>query len=248
MVNISIYHTNVLEGSDVTTTGVADGSSSLYVFDDKLSFAFTTAAGVSGTVFQIDQPADDVRDFRYLALMNHVGMDGGTAIVTTYPTAARNTPTVIISGAITADPMLFDADSVQSGKRFVDAELIASGTNSVQLGEMGLVSKFVSPKSPVVNVSSSTALRTTFIPMPNSERRGIQHAPPGRSKTYRITGLTKAEAIEWRDRYAENKAIKILILTDDLEETYPVLWNTALPQSRELDVYTVELEFVEVRL
>lgn len=234
-----------MEGSEVTATNVATGSSALYLYDDRLSFKFASTG--TSTVVEVDQPANNVRAFRYLTITDH-DLDGGTAVVRTYATANRVTPDAVISGSITsADPMIFDAGSFQSGKQFIDVELTSSGL-PMTVGEVGLLSKFDSPRAPTINVPTKVVPRRTFIDLPNGERRSISHAQPGRVKSYRITGLTQAQVTEWIDIYEASEGIRLLILSDDEEIIYPVVMNKALPKTRELDNFSVDVEFVEIRL
>jgi len=208
-----------------------------------LSFKFATEG--AQTTVQIDQPSDDVKDFQFLALIDH-NCAGGTAIVKTYPTDARLTPTAIISGTIGSDdPYLFDAGSVQSGKQYIDVEL-DMGTGTMSIGELALFTKFDSPRAPLVNVPTKLVPKRTYIDLPNGERRSLRHAEPARVKSYRVSGLSQIQAESWLQIYGENEGIKLVILTDDEEETYPAIMSKALPKSRELDVFSVELEFTEV--
>ena len=111
-----------------------------------------------------------------------------------------------------------------------------------------LLTEFQSPKAPSVNVPTKVNPNRTFIPLPNGERRSIQHAQPVRLKSYRVTGLTQAEAQSWLDVFNANEGIRLVIVSDDEDETYPSLMNTELPKNRELDNFTVDLEFVEIKL
>lgn len=227
----------------MTATGIVENGSAIYLYDDRLSFHCATEG--AQTTVQIDQDADDIKDFRYLILMSH-NCAGGTAIVRTYPTDARLTPTVIISGAIGSDdPYIFDAGSVQSGKQYIDVEL-QMGESSASIGELGLYSKFDSPRAPLINVSSKLTPNRTYIDLPNGERRSIRHAEPTRLKSYRVSGLSRAQSESWLQVYGETEGIKLVILTDDEDQTYPAIMSKALPKSRELDIYSVELDFMEV--
>jgi len=235
-----------LDGSTVTATGVATGSSAVFLFDNRLSFAFATTG--SETTVAVDQLTGNVQDFRFLALIDH-DLAGGSAIVKTYPTSSRVTPTAIISGTITSsDPMIFDAGSVQSGKQFIDVELTASGTNTMKIGELGLFSQFTSPRAPSVNVPTRISPRRVFIDLPNGERISISHAQPVRVKTFRITGLTEAQVQTWIDVYDSAQGIKLVILVDDESSVFPTIMNKLLPTTRELDNFSVDLEFTEIRL
>ena len=86
------------------------------------------------------------------------------------------------------------------------------------------------------------------VDLPNGERRSIQHAKPARVKSFRITGLTQAEAQLWLDIYEATEGIKLVILVDDESKTYPTIMNKVLPKSRELNNFSVDLEFVEIKL
>ena len=226
----------------MSATNVATNGSAIYLYDDRLSFKFATSGDT--TTIEIDQPAGDIKDFQFLALVDH-NCAGGTAIVKTYPTGSRITPTTIISETVSSDdPYIFDAGSVQSGKQFIDVEL--SGTESLSIGELALLTKFDSPRAPLINVPTKIVPKRTFIDLPNGERRSLRHAQPARVKSYKISGLSPAQAESWLEIYGETEGIKLIILTDDESETYPVIMSTALPKSRELDNYSVDLEFAEV--
>ena len=232
-----------MDGATVTATGVAEGGSALYLYDDRLSFKYATEG--PQTTIQIDQPADEVKDFQFLALIDH-NCAGGTAVVKTYPSDARLTPTAIISGTVgSEDPYLFDAGSVQSGKQYLDVELDV-GTGDMSIGELGLFTKFDSPRAPLINVSSKLIPNRTYIDLPNGERRSIRHAEPARVKSYRVSGLSRIQAESWLQIYGENEGIKLVLLTDDEDETYPAIMDKALSKARELNLYSVELDFTEV--
>ena len=176
----------------MTATGIAANGSAIYLYDDRLSFKCATEG--AQTTVQVDQPSDDVKDFQFLALIDH-NCAGGTAIVKTYPTDARLTPTAIISGTIGSDdPFLFDAGSVQSGKQYIDVELDVSdvgATATMSIGELALLSQFDSPRAPLVNVPSKLVPKRTYIDLPNGERRSLRHAEPARVKSYRVSGLSQ---------------------------------------------------------
>ena len=108
MANLSLYHQNILSSASVTATELEALSSPRFLSDDRLSFKMT-ATGIH-TLVQIDQPGSAVEPFEFLVLVDHA-MSGGIAVVTTYPTAARVTPTVVFSGSLTADdPNVIDPE------------------------------------------------------------------------------------------------------------------------------------------
>ena len=88
----------------------------------------------------------------------------------------------------------------------------------------------------------------TIIALPNGERRSISHGSPSRTKSYRITGLTQAEAQSWVDVFEANEGIRLVILDDDQSAVYAGYLNKMLPQSREQDIFSIDLEFVEIRV
>ncbi len=211
----------------------------------------------SGTrsVFEVTQPVasgvSGFKTYQYAVLADH-NLAGGEIRVEVFSDAARTSleATTILDSSISAeDPVIIETTSglERTGDRYLTVNL--TGTNPTQsIGELMLVNKFDSPRAPLINVPSNTRPRRTYIDLPNGERRSIQHGQPSRVKNYRIGGLTEAQAQQWRDRFDANEGIRLITLTDDESETYVVLWNTALPRSRELDNFLVELEFIEVRL
>jgi len=246
MGNISILYASVLDDSTFAATNVSTESSVIYLADDRLSYQFATSG--TDTVVQVDQPGSSIDPWRYLVLAEH-SMAGGTAVVLTYPNSLRTTPTVLFSGTLTADdPNVTDLGS-ESSAQYIDVKLTASGVSStVRLGELGLMRKFESPRAPDINVGTSTNPKRTFIDLPNGERLSIRHAGPGKIKSYRIRGLTQAQAGTWLDIFEANEGIKLVYLTDDEGETYPCYMKQMFVQDRELNLFSVDLEFSQVKL
>lgn len=248
MGNISILYANVLDDSTLAATNVATNSSVIYLADNRVSYQFASAITGTQTVIQIDQPGSSIDPWRYLVLAEH-SMAGGTAVVLTYPNSLRTVPTVVFSGTLTADdPNVTDLGSEYSAQ-YIDVKLTASGVSStVRAGELGLMRKFDSPRAPDINVPTKSNPKRTYIDLPNGERLSIRHASPGKVKSFRINGLTQAQAVSWLDIFEANEGIKLVILTDDEGETYPCYLNQVFVQDRELNIFSVELEFSQVKL
>lgn len=246
MSNVSIYHKNILGGgSTVSATNVESLSSAAFAHDDRLSFSFTTTAQT--TTFQIDQPSNNVREWRYLAFAEHTDLAGGTAIVKTYPTVSRVTPTVVISGTIPSDSVaIMDAGSTQNAQ-FIDVELTASGS-TMSFGEMLLATKFDSPQRPGLGIETDHVPRRSFISLPNGERSSIKHAETVRIKRYNIPGMTLAQADTWSDLFDDGEGKELVILVDDREEIYPALMNQQITVTDNTNIVSIGLEFTEIKL
>lgn len=253
MSNISIYHNSVLDGATVTATGIADGSSASYVRDNLLSFKFATEG--TTTTFEIEQPVasgvSGLKSWEYLVLSDH-NLAGASFTLDTWEDSGRSSGAVRVfdDNIPNEDPFIFQNSTglLRTGDGSLQLTMVASGSNTQSIGELMLVPKFDSPRSPLVSVPANTQLRRTFIDLPNGERRSIQHAQPARKKSYQISGLTQAQAQLWKAEFELNEGIRLIALTDDEGETYMVLWNTSLASSRELDIFSVNLEFMEIRL
>jgi hypothetical protein len=209
-----------------------------------LSFKFTTTAGT--TAIQIDQQSASTQAFRFLILSDH-DLENGIAVLKTYPTASRTTPTVVITGTISGDPAIFDAGSDQIAT-FVDIDLTASGTQtSMSLGEVLVARRFGSPQLPALGISTDYVPRKTFVSMPNGERQSIQHGGVSRQKRYLIPGMDFSTAAGWIDLF-NDEGDELVILQDDEGAIYPALMGQQLSVNKLAKVVSVNLEFEEVRL
>lgn len=246
MSNLSLYQNNILSSSAVAATELEPLASPRFLSDDRLSFKMTATG--SHTRIQIDQPGSDVQPFQYLVLLDH-SIGGGTAVVTTYPTAARLTPTVVFSGSLPAeDPDVVDLGGIPSQLQFVDVELTTSGGQKLSLGELMLASRFESPERPALGITTHYLPRRTFIETPNGERLSVKHGGTVRQKRYTIPGLSFAEAREWIDLFRGGEGAELVILVDDEGETYPALLNQELQANTTARIVDIGLELTEVKL
>ena len=246
MSNLSLYHQNILSTATVSATQLEPLFSPRFLADDRLSFKL--AATGTMTTIQIDQPTGSVQDFQFFLLLDH-SLGGGEAVIETFPTQARLTPTVIFSGTLSfEDPGIVDLGSVPPDRQFVDVSLTASGTNKVQVGELMLASKFESPQRPALGITTRYLPRRTFIELPNGERQSIKHAETVRQKQYAIPGLTFEQAREWIDLFRGNEGAELVVLTDDEGETYPALMSQQLEANTTSRIVSLAVEFTEVKL
>lgn len=250
MANISVIHDNILSGgSQVTATGVADGSNAGYLYDDRLSFKFITAG--SATQIQVNQPNDNKRNWRYLALMDHTDLAGGEVRVFGHTSISRLTAgTVLISGAITTDnPMVFDKGD-STAWQFLDIHIDGPtpGTGGWTIGEILAGEQFDSPQRPGIGISTNYIPRSTFVTLPNGERQAIKHGEVARRKQYNIPGLSVDEADTWADVFISNEGSQLVLLTDENGEQYPALMDTSLSVNNEVNILDVNLLFEEVKV
>lgn len=246
MSNLSLYHQNILSDATVSGTELENLSSPTFLADNRLSFKL--AATGTTTTIQIDQPTESVQDFQFFLLLDH-SLGGGEAVLETFPTQARLSPTVVFSGTLSFDdPQVVDLGSVPTDQQFIDVSLTASGTNKIQVGELMLASKFVSPQRPALGITTTYLPRRTFIELPNGERQSIKHAQTVRQKQYAIPGLTFEEATEWIDLFRGNEGAELVVLTDDEGQTYPAMMNQQLEANTTSRIVSLVLEFTEVKL
>jgi hypothetical protein len=248
MANISLVHDNVLSGgSQVTATGVEAGSNAGYLYDDRLSFKFITAG--SATQIQINQPNDNARSWRKVAIMDHTDLEGGEVRVFGYSSISRTTPVVVISGAGTSDnPMVFDAGATQS-YQFLDIEIDGpvKGTG-YSFGEILVGDQFDSPQRPGIGISTTYVPRSTFITLPNGERQTIKHAEVARVKQYTIPGLSYDQAAEWSGVFVANEGSQLVLLTDENGNQFPAMMGQELSLNDETKIVSIDLVFEEVKV
>ena len=176
-------------------------------------------------------------------------MTGGEAVVRTYPTEDRLTPNPVISGTITDDdPMIFDAGSIPLNTRYVDITLTASGTEVVNVGEVMLVTKFDSPQRPALGITTDYLPRRTPIEMPNGELQSVRHGGVSRVKTYRIPSMSISEADQWIDLFTDEEGASLVVLVDDVGDTYPARMNQELRADKEATRISIDLNFSEINL
>ena len=245
MANLTLYHNNVLIGSEISASEMEDLSSPYFLADDRLSFKMT-ATGIHTTI-QIDQPGSAIDPFQYLVLVDHT-MTGGEVVVRTFPTDARATETVLFSGTLTsADPNVIDL-TLQTGKQYIDVELTASGINKASAGELMLASLFESPQRPQEGINTQYLPRRTFIALENGEVVSIKHAETVRQKEYVIPGLSLDDAGLWIELFKDNEGAELVVLNDDEGDTYPAYMNQNLGMNTTARRVSIGLTFVEVKL
>ena len=90
--SFSVYHDNVLAGSNVTATGITSDSSVSFLSDDRVSFKFQSEG--SEIAVLIDQPTTSgstgFKTYQYAVLVDH-SLQGGSVQVQAFPTSARET-------------------------------------------------------------------------------------------------------------------------------------------------------------
>lgn len=235
MSNITVYHDNALKGSTVTATNLDSSSSPAYLYDDRLSFKYTTTA--YNTRISVTQPSNDSRSYRYLVLADHNAT--GTAVFTS--------GSVLFSGSVNGDPAVIDLGTTTSGQSFTIDVFQNSTTSTLSIGEIGVMSRFTSTQAPAPGIATERVPRRTFIELPNGERQSIQHGGVSRIKTYGLTAKL-GDLDEWVDLFNENEGVELVILTDDDGDTYPCLFNQTFGINKSKGVVSATLEFQEVRL
>ena len=246
MVNLSLYHDNVLSDATLSGSEQATLSSPTFLADDQLSYKMTATG--THSLIKIDQTGSAIDPFRYMILVDHT-MAGGEAVVRTFPTVDRVTPTVVLSGTLTGeDPNVTDFGSVPTNTQFIDVELTTSGGVQLSVGELMLASLFDSPQFPAPGINTRYIPRRTPIDLANGERLSIKHAETIREKSYSIPSLTFAEAAEWVDLFTENEGSELIVLIDDEGNTYPALMNQILEANTIARRVTIGLLFSEIKL
>jgi len=247
MSNISVYHDSALGGgSTLTATGVGTNSSVEFLADDRLSFKYVTAGGEAE--IQVDQPAANVRIFTDLAIVDH-NLDGSTFTLTSYTDSGRGSPTVEISAQEipNEDPFIINIGTLTNYQNF-DIDITVSGGGTASVGEWMAATKFTSPVRPAIGIRTDYIPRQTFVILPNGERQAIKHAETIRKKTYIVDGLPIAEAQQWVTVFTTGEGAALVILEDDVGDTYPALMDTQLTINDSTKIVSIELIFEEVKL
>lgn len=247
MSNLALYHHNVLADAVVVSGSEQDSlSSTQYLFDDRVSFKYTATG--THTIVALDQPASAIEPFRYLVLVDST-LSGGSAIVRTYPTAARSSATTVFSGNLTfEEPKVIDFGSVPAQLQYVDVELTTSGSQRLSIGELMLASRFDSPRYPAPGIVTDYLPKRTVINLPNGERQTIRHAAVARRKAYTLQSLDADGIAQWVEVFDENEGARLVILSDENGDTYPALMQETLTTSDDASRFDVALEFFEVKL
>jgi hypothetical protein len=256
MANISIYHDSVLDGAHVTATGTLVGSSATYLKDNRLSFPYQSTSN-QDTV-DINQPvasgSPGLKAYEYLVISDHdLGTDQVTISGLAWEDTNRDTGTVIVIDQVVPNtdpaivPLLGLVPRVGDGS--IQLNITRDTTSAtLNMGELQLVSKFTSPQSPGIGITTEYMPHRTSNSLPNGERQSVKHGEVTRKKTYTIGGLSLSEAAEWVDVYQTNDGSKMVMLEDDVGDTYPCLMSTSLTINDEVKIVTLSIEFQEVKV
>lgn len=254
MSNISVYNDSVTDGASVTATNVANGSGISYLHDDRLSYKFITT-GTESEV-QINLPvASGVAGFKpyeYIILSDH-NLQGGVIEVFESPTISRTikNSTILSSDVPDTDPVIIQTTSAveRTGDQFLTVSLEGGGAATfLSIGEMLIVPKFTSPQRPGIGIQTEYIPRTRYFKMATGERQSIKDAETCRKKTFRVGGLSYDQATEWIDLYTNNEGKKLVVLEDDVGDTYTCFMEAQLTVNDQSKIVEITLIFEEIKL